>query len=100
MRLSTALKRQNGLVWGGFRADPVDVTHLSAGARLGLAIGVRTQARAEPGGNHPNLVADEVLYDDVGEPGGVAERPAADGADMLLELVGDADGFRPVAGIV
>ena len=51
-------------------------------------------------GHGGNVVADEVFHHHVGKAGRVAQRPAGDGADVLLELVGDADRFGPVAGIV
>ena len=47
-----------------------------------------------------DLVADQVVHLDPAEAGGRAERPAADGADMLLELRGRSALDGPVAGIV
>src|SRR5687767_961342 len=89
-----------GLLCAGFERDPVDVAHFPAGARLGLAVEIGAHRRAEARGHGTDLIADEVFHRDAGEPAGVAQRPAADRPDVLFELVGDADGLGPVAGIM
>ena len=80
---------------------PGEVAHLAAGPGFGLAVEMQHQVGlGEQGRDAQDIVADQVLHDAVGMPGGIAERQAGDGADMLLELRDGAGGFRPVAGIV
>src|SRR6185437_2643016 len=93
-------------------ADPMDgsafrqrgkhgeVPHLAPRPRLALAVEV--QRAGAVGVTFPGigLGADDVLHDCVGVAGGVAQRPAADGADVLLELAHRAGLDRPVPGIV
>src|SRR5690606_25247444 len=80
--------------------DPVDMPHLAAGAGLGFAVEMRLAIPVESAGHHADLIADEILHDHIGHAPGIAQRPAGNGADMLLELVGKAHGLGPVARIV
>ena len=98
--LSTRDSRKKCLFPGSFQGNLVQVTHFAPWPRLGLAVGMGADTRPEPLGDRGDPVADEVFHLEIGEARGVAQRPAGDGADVLLELVGDTHGLGPVAGIV
>ena len=72
---------------------------LRPGRGLGLAVEVDARRRGIVGGGR-GLVAEQVQHLRVGMPAAVAERPAADRADVLLELVDQAGVLGPVAGVV
>ena len=77
------------------------VAHLAAGPRLGLAVEMQLHAgigeQVAPGRRYRRR---QVLHYRVGMAFGGAKGQAADRADELLELAGDAGIDGPVAGIV
>src|SRR6185437_11242730 len=81
-------RRSGGSGTGLERLHPIDVAHLAAGLGLPLAVevdpGLRLGGVAQP---RVRLVAQQVQHLHPGDWRGRAERPAGDGADMLLELV-------------
>jgi len=92
--------------WQGRRtllriAQKRHMAHLASGARLFLAVERQTRLRIGemmlPG---LDIVADQVAHCDPPVAPGRAQWPAADGADMLLELRGLRAEIGPVPGIV
>ena len=81
------------------RRDAGDVAHLAPRPRLGLAVELHPRRRASPARRRPSSPS-RFCHLGVGVPRAVAERPAADRADVLLELVDQAGGLGPVAGVV
>src|SRR4029453_1775415 len=77
-----------------------EMAHLAPRPGFGLAVEVDMRVAAG-GGPRPAVGrgADGVLHLDPAEALRRAERPAADGADMLLELRGHGALDRPMAGI-
>jgi hypothetical protein len=85
----------------GRTGDPVHMAHLAARAGLGLAVEMHLHAAfGGERGRAGDVVADQVFHHHIRVPRAVAQRPAGDGADVLLELVDGAARLRPVAGIV
>jgi len=78
----------------------VQMAHLAAAPRFPLAVELWPDACAQPGRNRGDLVADEVLHHHRGEARRVAQRPAGNRPDVLLELIRYADCFGPVPGIM
>ena len=81
--------------------DARDMAHLAVGADFELA--VKMQAEVRLGENVAPLLrvlADEIVHFDPAAPRRRPERPAGDGADVLLELRRLRPVERPVAGIV
>ncbi|CAI0343201.1 hypothetical protein BO1005MUT1_210266 [Hyphomicrobiales bacterium] len=81
--------------------DPGDMAHLAAGA--GVALAVEVQMGAGLGQNLAPAqrgVADQILHLDPAPAGGISQREAADGADMLVELRGLRALARPMPGIM
>ena len=80
---------------------PRHVAHLAA--RTGLALAVEVQMRAGLGQDARQVATSSPIrfaHLDAAEPARRAERPAADGAHVLLELRGLGALDRPMAGIV
>src|SRR5882672_367440 len=78
-----------------------DMAHLPA--RPGCALAIEVNGRARFG--QPRLVAVDLVPDQIGHGDGavtdrLAERPARNGPDMLLELRDRGPVERPMAGIV
>src|SRR3954462_1422644 len=81
--------------------NPGDMAHLAAGPRLRFAVQVQVRAGvAEEARPIVRLVADQVAHLDLSEPAARAERPAAHGSNMLLELGGRGSLDRPMARVV
>src|SRR5581483_10453578 len=85
----------------GFRSDLRDMAHLAAGPRRSLAVDVNGCAgNRQPFGIARNLVPDQVGHGDLAMPDRLAERPAGNRADVLLELRDRGAVQRPVPGIM
>src|SRR6185437_12690231 len=78
----------------------VQMAHLAAAPRFPLAVELWPDACAQPGRNRGDLVADEVFHHYRGEARRVAQRPAGNRPDVLLELIRYADCFGPMPGIM
>src|SRR5215207_269767 len=75
--------------------------HLAAGAGRALAVKMEVSVRVvEDRAPAPGVVADEVRHPDAAPAGGRSERPAADGAHVLLELRRDRALDGPMAGVM
>ena len=79
--------------------------HLAAHARLGLAVEMEFHVWIGEGGGPVGFTLRPDVAEEVGHCGGRAkgsgaERQAADGSDLLLELAGDAGVQREVAAVV
>src|SRR6476646_5916879 len=78
-----------------------DMAHLPARARRPLAVDVHSGT----GNGEPTLVTVDLVPDQIGHGNGtmpdrLSERPAGNGADMLLELRDRGTVQRPVSGIM
>src|SRR5277367_2829805 len=81
--------------------DAGDVAHLAVRADFELAVEMEGEVwLGEDVAPFLGVLADQVVHFGPAAPGRGAERPAGDGADMLLELRGLGALDRPVAGIV
>ena len=76
------------------------MSHLAAGAGISLAIQGQSLIGVQLGWVNNPRIADQVPHVCVIEAAGVAEWPAADGADMLFELACLARFRGPMTGIV
>src|SRR5258708_24069176 len=97
----------NPSIWpqsGGFWRHGIDLRHmphLPARPRRPLAVDVeRCAGDGEPLPIAIDIVPDQVGHGDRAMTNRLAERPAGDGADVLLELRNRGAVERPVAGIV
>ncbi len=77
-----------------------DVSHLAAGSGVSLSIQGQSLIGVQLRRVNQAFITDQISHLCVMEAAGIAEGPAADGADMLFELACLA-GFRcPMTGIV
>src|SRR6202042_3473070 len=84
-----------------FREDARHVAHLAARSDLELAIEMQSEIRlGEDVAPVLSVLADQIVHFDPAATHRCAERPAGNGADMLLKLRGLRALESPMAGIV
>ena len=81
---------------------PVHMPHLAARPRLGLAVEVERGVALAGDARARAAMSSPIRFSITTSAwrAAVAQRPARDGADVLLELVDGAAVLRPVAGVV
>src|SRR5215472_6865836 len=82
------------------RREFSEMSHLPASADFGLAVEMERCATGRVQGPVRGFLANDVLHHRVGVTAGMAERPAGDGADVLLELADEAGIDGPMTGIM
>src|SRR5690606_11774395 len=92
---------RNSTAWPKPLNQPVDMTHLAAGASLALAVKMDLRARLfQQFGDTQDVVADQVLHLDIRITLTIAQRQASNSADVLFELIDGATSLGPVARVM